>query len=376
MLNPAIAYSQKSKEEDAIKEISLKIKYFLPRYIDLALMFFTPEYKPSLIQNVINMTLRPLYTIGIQAPLLIYEDKILDKGVVCACMEIEKAKIESRCLKVDKPEKIEVSLRESIRKLKPYKFLMGFLSPSANPYNYLKGAQLGVGKTTKVLGFGYEGEQKVKYSQILNNEIGDRLLYFGLGGDFNIHYQKISGFYPLGRPFKFTKIDKERHLILEIDNKPAIEIYKKYLEENFNLFKKNKLFYLYPLGVKSNGNYRLLNIYDTLEDESLFYLGNVNPQEEGKIMILNEELLVEDTKRILTNIKTTNPCELIIIANSLIRKNILKNKSNQEIALIKEIMDDTKIVGFYSDYQINFNSQIKEFIIEKGDLYLTLWKRE
>ena len=170
-------------------------------------------------------------------------------------------------------------------------------------------------------------------------------------------------------------MDEERRLILEIDNRPAIEIYRKYLGDKFEILKKNKLFYLYPLGAKSNGNYKLVGIKEILGDESLFYLGNISPGKKGKIMVLKEKLLLENTKKIVEEEKNKYSPRLVIIFDSMVRRKILKGKDNEEKYLIKEILGkETKVVGAYFDYHIGSREAFEELAIEEGNMYLTFWQ--
>ena len=366
----ATAYSDKLIEEDAVKEVSLKIKRLLPRSIGLTFVFFTSPYRPTIIQRIMSVTLTPENFVGIEVPALIYEGKISERGIVVVCISAGSVGSEVSFIKEDKPEEIEIVIRRAIQKLKTFSFSLGFLAPSINPYNYLAGTKFGLGKNANIVTAGFE-PRRSEHAQIFNTNIGAGVLYVWMTQGALLHWEKVSGFFPVGRPFTFTKVDVKRKVILEIDNHPAAGIYKRYLEEKFEIFKKKKFFYIFPLGVKAEKTHRLLNIVNILEDDSLHYIGELKEGEEGTLMVINEEALKEDTERIVNSIKTKMNPRLVIVVSSLLRRQLLKNESAVELALIKELMgQETEVVGFYTDYQVVFDKTIKEFIIEKGNLYL------
>ena len=72
-----------------------------------------------------------------------------------------------------------------------------------------------------------------------------------MGKPLQFYYKKISGWLPIGKSFTITKADEKRGIILKINNHPAAEIYKYYLEEDFHLFKKNSIVMDYQDNIKA-----------------------------------------------------------------------------------------------------------------------------
>ncbi len=370
----AIACSERSSEEAAIKEISLGIKNVFPRKVEFAIVFFTPHYKPALIRKALSLTLKPLQLIAVPAPLLIYEYKTVEHGIVVACMELQDIKLNTSLVPVNDVQEIEVALRKTRQAIRPFELMLGFVASHINYSNCIRGLKFSLGKSARVLSAGYEKESAINCPQLLNDQIDQGYLYFAIGSGFKIHYEKISGFLPLGQPFTFTKVDKERNLILEIDHKPAVDVYRKYLEDKYDLFLKKKLCYLYPFGVKSAGHYRLVSIEEIVEGDALKYLGHVEEGLQARLMMINEDLLEDTILDIVSEVKQKFAPKMVIIVSSLVRKQILKKKTDREIEIIKKVIGkDSSVLGFYSDYQIIFDDASKEFIIEKGDLHVTFW---
>ncbi|MCD6583070.1 MAG: hypothetical protein J7K71_00050, partial [Candidatus Omnitrophica bacterium] len=221
MIKFSFALSEKPKEEEAIKEISLKIKYVLPRKIDFALIFFTPHYRDTLLHYIVSITMRPENIVQIRTPFLIYESKVVEKGVVGVCMELSQENLKVDFIKTQQIGKIEVSLRRLVKKLKKYVYLLSFLPSSIDPYTYLHGVKLSLGKYAKILcgGYSVSGES----SRWTKGKAEDNITLIGLGENIEISHRKLNGFLPLGESFTFNKVDEERKLILEVDNRPAIE---------------------------------------------------------------------------------------------------------------------------------------------------------
>jgi hypothetical protein len=166
----------------------------------------------------------------------------------------------------------------------------------------------------------------------------------------------------------------KRGIIMEIDNKPAINIYQKYLEEKFDVFIKNRLFYFYPLGIVGEGETRLINIIDYLEDGSLICMGSPKQNSSAHIMFLHPPLLFETLQDKLRKIKG-NGEGLVFIIDSLIRRRILKEQAEGEIRVIKKHLGDKfKIAGIFTDYSIFPYKEKREIGMEMANLLLTLWK--
>jgi hypothetical protein len=369
----AVALSEKDNET-APKEISLKIKSFFPKKVKFILVVFTPHYKPIEILKTINFTLKPNLLLGIQSPFLIFQERIIEKGIIGICINKKETELKELFIKNENSQDVESSLRIFTRNFPSEKeFILSFLSHNLNPYYYLRGVQLSLGKAFNIIGAGYIKKYSSKNYLIINNTINDGILNI-LGKGLQIDSLKIEGFIPLGKSFKITKAISKNGIIMEIDNQPAINIYKKYLEEKFDIFIKNRLFTLYPLGMIEDEETRFITVVNCLEDGSLVCIGNIKENAYAHIMFLHLPLLYEALKIKLESIKTEEET-LVFIINSILRKRILKEYAEEEIKLITTHLGDRlKIVGIYSDYSIFPYKGIRDIGTEATNLLLTLWK--
>ncbi len=369
----AIAFSQNYDTDSAIKMISRNIKSSLgTQPISLALLFFTPRYQPMFIKETLSITLKSENIFAIQSPLLIFQNKIIKRGIVCCCLTKNNISVKSSFIKKTDVTDVEFLFKKNIISLKEkQRFLISSLGPQINVYNYLRGLSLAVGRNFNVFGAGFLKKYGIKNFLVVNNTIEEGLGSIILGGKFNIDNIKVGGFIPLGKKFTITKVALEKNRIIEIDKKPAGLIYKKYLGDKFDLFKKTSMCSFYPIGIKNNGNYNLIHIIDILRDDSLFCIGNIKEKTEAHIMIATQETLLKEVKNAVRYIKNDFDYDVAIIFNSLARRKILKNNADKEIQNLKGILGEkTKVIGLYCDYQIFPSDYIKEFTI--GNYFLSM----
>lgn len=370
----AVALSEKDSES-AVKEISLKTKIVFPKATKLFFVFFTPHYKPSTILKTVNFTLKPHLLLGIQASFLIFENRIIEKGVIGVCLNKEEMELKEIFIKGDDSQNIESTLRTLSKNfLGEKEFLLSFLSHRLIPYFFLRGMEISLGKAFKALGGGFIKKYSWANWQIVRNNICEGMLNI-LGKGIKIDFLKINGFTPLGRPFRITKVISKTGIIMEIENQPAINIYKKYLEEKFDTFIKNRLFSFYPLGIIERNEVKMLDVIDYLDDGSLVCIGNLKENTFAHIMCLQPSVLFDNLRNKLKNLKGNRG--LIFIINSLMRKRNLKEHAEEEIKLIKEhFKENFNLVGIYTDYSIFPYTETREIGIEGSNLLLTLWNLE
>lgn len=369
----AVALSEKDQKE-AIKEISLRIKSIFPKTIKYILLFFTPHYKPANFFETIDLTLKPLMIIGIQAPLLIFEDRIIEKGIIGCCLNKSETILKEIFINNDEPQNIEQSLRTAMQKFHHDKqFIFSFFSNQINPADHLKGLTRTFGSAANIHGAGFTKKYAEKNYQLFNKTVVEGSLNI-LGKGLEIDSIKIDGFLPLGKPFMITRVIKDRNVIMEINKKPAIDFYKNYFEEKFDILKNNNLFGLYPLGIKQGKETHLINVIKCLEDGSLLCVGEVKENVYAHLMLLHPQSLFQSLESKLADFKN-NGEGLIFMVNSLSRKRILQEYAQQEIYAINQILKDKfKIIGIYSDYSFFSDKEIRRINIETGHLLITAWK--
>lgn len=367
--NFAIALSQEPLEL-AVKEISLKIKSFVVKTARPILLYYTPHYPTNKLIELIKHLLNPSILVTLETPYLIFEDKIIEKGLMVSCIDKEQAKLNSILIKQDKLKDSEINTIKNY--LTKGEFLSLFLAQDFNPINYLNKILSPHLSPYPILGGGFSKRWSKQNYNITDSsaELGSLNL---IGNQLFRHNLSFNGFSPFGEKFTITKAIEAQSLIMEINGKPAIEIYREYFQDKFPLFKENNLFALYPIEITQGEKKYLITVANVFEDGSLLCLGKVQANTQGNFLTFRRKILLDNLNQAISPIKNYGQ-GLVFIINSLPRKNLLKDVAQEEIAWIKNTLGENfLVIGVYCDYTIFSQKDTSDFSLESGNLLLTLW---
>lgn len=367
-----IYFSQKD-ETAAAKNISLEIKAKFKTNPCFIFILFTSDYNPKNLLQTFKFTLKNPNIFGIQAPCLIYQNKIIENGIISCCINKKNAKIDNLFIGSRDSEKIEYTLKSHFKDTKRKNIrLISFLSPQMNSSSFLEGLNRSLGKLVNFSGGGYQHKYSPYQQFMLDQGIGNGLVNLNFE-KINTAFSRLHNFIPFGKPFEITRINQRQQIIYEINNQPAINIYKHFFEEKFQIFIKNRLFQYYPLGIPHKNDFRLLTILDILEDGSFLFQGTLKNKEKGNLMTLKKIYSKDKLNNKLNEIKDDDN-GLIFIINSLSRKKILGEKSLEEIKNINNFFYPKKeMFGIYADYYLFPNSETQDATVETGGLLLNAW---
>jgi hypothetical protein len=368
------ALSEKSITEEAVKDLSIKIKTQSGSSIKYLLIFFTSHHNPVTLKDNIYRTINPKTLWGMQAPMLILDEKTTNKGILAIAINGENVNLKEISPKNDTWEAVEGAFRRELRDIPGEKaFIFGSLPAGINFHNYIRGINMSVGKNAPAIYAGFMKKYAFKNYIILNNHIEEGSLTIA-GKGIHTDCLRLGGYVPLGKPFTITRSMPDHGLIMEINNKPAVEMYKHYFEDKFETLKKRRFFPFYPLTIRDNNKKRMLSVLDVLEDGSMACLGSVKEGLQANFSILHQPSLLASIKRSVEPI-TKNGEGFIFMINSLLRKRILMDSYTEEIKAVKNAVGEKfKVAGIYSDYAIFPEKQQAELGMETGNLLLTLWK--
>lgn len=184
------------------------------------------------------------------------------------------------------------------------------------------------------------------------------VLAVGFYGD-NIHFEAASkgGWDRLGL-FRIVTKSKD-NILYELDGKPALEIYKKYLGEKAKELPGSAL--LFPLEIKEDTDSNEKKVRTILGvnevDNSITFAGDIPENSHVTFMKANLERLINgagESAEILKLQEYKNE-EILCIAISCVgRKLILKSRTDEEVEAIQEVLPaNSTIVGFYSYGEIS-----------------------
>lgn len=177
------------------------------------------------------------------------------------------------------------------------------------------------------------------------------VIAIGLYGDsLEISFSINGGWTPFGPERVVTK--SKANVLYELDNKPALDLYKKYLGDKSKDLPGAAL--LYPLKVKSDNEEQsivrtILNIDE--KNHSMILAGNVLEGQKVQLMMTHVDSIVNASEEAASNankIRVKDP-ELAILVSCVGRKLVLDQRVEEEVEeVIEAIGDKVTICGMYS----------------------------
>lgn len=185
----------------------------------------------------------------------------------------------------------------------------------------------------------------------------DTIVALGLYGDrLRVGYGSLGGWDSFGPERLITR--SKGNVLHELDGKSSLELYKKYLGEHAKGLPATGL--LFPLSLRINegetGVVRtILGINE--KDQSMTFAGDVPQGAYVRLMKVNFDRLIDGSigaaKTSCEAIGSSCP-DLAILISCVGRKLVLKQRIEEEVEGVKEIMgDQTILTGFYSYGEIS-----------------------
>ncbi|MFZ3138905.1 MAG: FIST N-terminal domain-containing protein [Thermodesulfovibrionales bacterium] len=180
----------------------------------------------------------------------------------------------------------------------------------------------------------------------------DTISVLGLyGKSLKVGYGSLGGWDPFGPERLITR--SKGNILYELDGKSALELYKRYLGEHAKNLPASGL--LFPLSIRAkegeNGLVRtILSVNE--EEQSLTFAGDVPEGVYARLMKANFDRLIDGAidaaKKSYLTIGSFSP-ELAILISCVGRKMILKQRTEEEVEGVRDILGDkTVLAGFYS----------------------------
>ena len=177
------------------------------------------------------------------------------------------------------------------------------------------------------------------------------IVAIGFYGDtFEASFSIHGGWTPFGPERIVTKSESNEHF--ELDNQPALDLYKKYLGEKSNELPGAAL--LYPLNVKSEDEKQsfvrtILNIDE--EKNTMILAGDIPENSRVQLMMTNVDNIANASERAARQaleLRKNKP-QLALLVSCIGRKLVLDQRVEEEIEEVVDVVgDDTVICGFYS----------------------------
>ncbi|MFS4482922.1 FIST signal transduction protein [Hyunsoonleella sp. 2307UL5-6] len=170
------------------------------------------------------------------------------------------------------------------------------------------------------------------------------------GESFEASFSIHGGWTPFGPERVVTK--SESNVLYELDNQPALDLYKKYLGDKSKELPSAAL--LYPLNVKSTEEKQsfvrtILNIDEA--DNTMILAGDIPVNSKVQLMMTNVDKIANASERAAKQaleLRHAKP-QLALLVSCIGRKLVLDQRVEEEIEEVVAVLgDDTTICGFYS----------------------------
>ncbi|WP_439129908.1 FIST signal transduction protein [Polaribacter sp.] len=177
------------------------------------------------------------------------------------------------------------------------------------------------------------------------------IVAIGLYGEtLEVSFSINSGWTPFGPERIVTK--SKGNVLYELDNLPALDLYKKYLGEKSKELPGAAL--LYPLNVKTDNEKQkivrsILNINEA--DNSMILAGDIFEDSKVQLMMTNVDNIVNGAEQAALNASElrNNKPELAILVSCIGRKLVLDQRVEEEVEEVMEVVGNTTtITGLYS----------------------------
>lgn len=181
------------------------------------------------------------------------------------------------------------------------------------------------------------------------------------GETFEASFAIHGGWTPFGPERVVTK--SESNELYELDNQPALDLYKKYLGEKSNELPAAAL--LYPLNVQSANEEQsfvrtILNIDES--KNTMILAGDIPENSKVQLMMTNVDNIANASELAARQAleKRKSKPQLALLVSCIGRKLVLDQRVEEEIEEVVSIIGkDTKVCGFYSYGEIApFNLEI------------------
>ena len=180
---------------------------------------------------------------------------------------------------------------------------------------------------------------------------GRGLFAIGFYGDIQVGCGSFGGWDIFGVERTITK--SKNNIVYEIDQQPALALYKSFLGEFVHQLPASAL--LFPLSVQIEGYDEpvvrtILSINE--QDQSMIFAGDIPEGSRAKLMKSNVDRLVNGasiaSQRAMQNLKGHQP-ELALLISCVGRKLVMKHWVDDEVGAVQEVIGKKiPVTGFYS----------------------------
>lgn len=264
---------------------------------------------------------------------------------------------------------------------KPRNFFLNFFSlPPLSSFQFLKGLERGLGRSSPILGtcfykdspFSGEAPLFIYKEEVFNTGAVGVLFFKDLEANFGF----TSGFNPVGKGGIVTSWEK--YNLKQIDHKPPLDFYRQYFGDKVSSPSSlKKITQFYPLGFSGEEKNFLLRTTWKLNSDGSFFLLEDAGSQEVRLMISTQESLIDSAYNLCKKLKSgIRRARIAIMFENEVRFKLLGAFYRKQLQKMKDVLGEIPLLGVVGTYNFGpFSSgrtQIKNFVQENSLALLIL----
>jgi len=297
----------------------------------------------------------------------IFQQEVYNNNIICTAVWFENTIIEIAKETVSSMEDsyhVGEKLAAKLEKEDLVHIMILSEGLNINGSELTKGINSQLGNRISVTG-GLAGDQdQFSETVIVHNQAGEKNLVVAIGfygQHLKVGYGSMGGWNSFGVDREVTK--SMGNILYELDNRPALELYKQYLGDHAANLPASAL--LFPLSLRLKDSdislvRTVLSVNDA--DGSMVFAGDIPHGEFVRLMNSSADRLIDGANGAaeMSKISLQNSdADLAILISCVGRKLVLKQRVEEELEIIQEVIGhNPAITGFYSYGEI---SPIKPF---------------
>lgn len=287
----------------------------------------------------------------------IYQEEVFNNNIVCTAIWFENTRIEivsQHIHSMDDSYMVGEKLAESLKKEQLVHIMILSEGLNINGSELTKGLNNHLNHKIPVTG-GLAGDQaNFAETVIVHNQAGEKNLVLAIGfyGEhLQVGYGSMGGWDSFGVDREVTR--SKGNILYELDGQPALELYKRYLGDHAADLPASALLFPLSLRLKNLETSLVRTVLSVNEaDGSMVFAGDLPQGEYVRLMKANFDRLIDGAKGAADmskiSLDISHP-DLAILISCVGRKLVLKQRVEEELEIIREVMGPgTKMTGFYS----------------------------
>ncbi len=287
--------------------------------------------------------------------------RVLDDSLIMTAVHFEKTRVEGFSAKVESPLESFATGQQLARQVNKEGLSHVFVLSdglNVNGSELVRGLADELPSSVAVTG-GLSGDgANFKETYVVWDQSSERNTVVALGfygGNLRVGYGSLGGWDSFGPERMITK--SKSNILYELDNQSALELYKKYLGEHAEGLPATGLLFPLSLRVSNEENRVVRTILAVNENEkSMTFAGDMPEGTMVRLMKANFDRLIDGavgaaqkTRQGLSNAKP----QLAILISCVGRKLILKQRIEEEVEGVRDVLGESVMTGFYSYGEIS-----------------------